>query len=98
MKRKKNETYDTQTIRMVADILGRSALLPGNSNSRVGFVLCPDLGAVDHGGDTMILAMIIIILALALGCLLGAISRAKAMSEYYHVLCALRITAKQRIQ
>ena len=44
----------------------------------------------------MILAMIIIILALALSCILGAISRARAMTEYYNVL--MRIEAHRQAE
>ena len=71
---------------MVADILGRSALRAGNSNSRVGFVLCTDVDPVDHGGGMIIMAAIV---ALVIGYALGSAGKARIMNEHYNTIMLL---------
>ena len=96
--KRKNETHDTQTIRVVADFLGSSALRAGNSNSRVGFVLCTDVDPVDHGGGMIIMAAIV---ALVIGYALGSAGKARIMNEHYNTIMLLqshRMAEKEMIE
>ena len=72
---------------MVADFLGRSALLPGNRNSRVGFVLLYNVDPVDHGGDGMIIMAAIV--ALVIGYALGSAGKTRIMNEHYNTIMLL---------